>query len=90
MAVAELAGTHITRTPDTKVTVTAKKTVEVHTGRTTTQHQAEAAPAATAAGAASGHKPESITFKVQRPFKGIGRSLQLFNAFEIGIGRRQQ
>jgi hypothetical protein len=61
MAVAALAGTRTTRTPDTKVTVTAKTTVVVHTGRTTTQHQAEAAPAATAAGAASGHKPEIIT-----------------------------
>ena len=39
---------------------TAKTTVEVHTGHTTTQHQAEAAPAATAAGATSGHKPEKL------------------------------
>jgi hypothetical protein len=74
MAVAELAGTHITRTPDTKVTVTAKKTVEVHTGRTTTQHQAEAAPAATAAGAASGHKPESITAMNEALVKSVTKN----------------
>lgn len=90
MAAEELAGTHTTRTPDMKVTVTAKTTVEVHTGHTTTQHQAEAAPAAIAAGATSGHKPESITFKVQRPFKGSGRSLQLLNAVENRIGRLRQ
>jgi hypothetical protein len=35
--------------------------VEVHTAHMSGQHQAEAAAEATAAGAASGHKPENIT-----------------------------
>ena len=61
MAAAELAGIHTTHTQGTKVTATAKTTVEVHTGHITTQHRAEAAPAVTAAGAASGHKPEKFT-----------------------------
>ena len=61
MAAAELAGIHTTHTQGTKVTATAKTTVEVHTGHITTQHRAEAAPAVTAAGASPGHKPEKFT-----------------------------
>jgi len=40
---------------------TDKTTVEVHTAHMSGQHQAEAAAAATAAGAASGHKPDNTT-----------------------------
>ena len=90
MAVAELAGIHTTQTQVTKVTATAKATVEVHTGHTTTQHRAEAAPAVTAAGASPGHKPKNVASRVQRPLKGSGRSLQRFNAFKICSSRRQQ
>jgi hypothetical protein len=40
---------------------TDKTMVEVHTAHMSGQHQAEAAAEATAAGAASGHKPEKFT-----------------------------
>ena len=60
MAAAELAGIHTTQTQGTKVTATAKTTVEVHTGHITIQHRAEAAPAVTAAGASPGHKPRNV------------------------------
>ena len=61
MAVAELAGTHTTQTPDTKVTATDKTMVAVHMDHMSGRHRDEAAPAATAAGAATGHKPEKFT-----------------------------
>jgi len=60
MAVAVLAGIHTTQTQVTKVTATDKATVEVHMDHMNGQNRDEAAPEATAAGAASGHKPESV------------------------------
>ena len=60
-AAAAQAGTHTTQTRAIRAMATDKTMVEVHTVHMSGQHQAEAAAEATAAGAASGHKPEKFT-----------------------------
>lgn len=60
-AAAAQAGTHTTQTRAIQAMASDKIMVEVHTAHTSGQHQAEAAAEATAAGAASGHKPEKFT-----------------------------
>lgn len=60
-AAAAQAGTHTTRIRAIQAMATDKTMVEVHTAHTSGQHQAEVAAEATAAGAASGHKPEKFT-----------------------------
>jgi hypothetical protein len=60
-AAAAQAGTHTTHTRAIRAMVTDKTMVEVRTAHMSGQHQAEAAAEATAAGAASGHKPEKFT-----------------------------
>lgn len=60
-AAAAQAGTHTTRIRAIQAMATDKTMVEVHTAHTSGQHQNEVAAEATAAGAASGHKPEKFT-----------------------------
>ena len=60
MAAAAQAGTHTTQIRAIQAMATDKTMVEVHTAHMSGQHQNEAAAEATAAGAASGHKPEKF------------------------------